>query len=65
MERHRLHISGATHPKASDYNCLFHKKIREYGIDNFELIQSLNFSYPTIIAFKYFELVFKILIALS
>lgn len=38
MERHRLHISGATHPKASDYNCLFHKKIREYGIDNFELI---------------------------
>ena len=38
MERHRLHISGATHPKASDYNCLFHKKIREYGIDNIELI---------------------------
>ena len=36
-ERHRLHISGATHEKASDYNCLFHKKIREYGIDNFEL----------------------------
>lgn len=36
-ERHRLHISGATHKKASDYNCLFHKKIREYGIDNFEL----------------------------
>lgn len=23
--------------KSSDYNCLFHKKIREYGIDNFEL----------------------------
>lgn len=36
-ERHRLHISGATHEKASDYNCLFHKKIREYGIDNFKL----------------------------
>lgn len=36
-ERHRLHISGATHEKACDYNCLFHKKIREYGIDNFEL----------------------------
>lgn len=36
-ERHRLHISGATHEKANDYNCLFHKKIREYGIDNFEL----------------------------
>lgn len=37
-ERHRLHISGATHEKASDYNCLFHKKIREYGIDNFKLV---------------------------
>lgn len=36
-ERHRLHISGATHERANDYNCLFHKKIREYGIDNFEL----------------------------
>ena len=37
-ERHRLHISGATHEKASDYNCLFHKKIREYGIENFKLV---------------------------
>ena len=37
-ERHRLHLSGATHEKASDYNCLFHQKIREYGIDNFELV---------------------------
>lgn len=37
-ERHRLHLSGAYHKKASDYNCLFHKKIREYGIDNFDLI---------------------------
>lgn len=37
-ERHRTHISGATHEKASDYNCLFHRKIREYGIENFELI---------------------------
>ena len=37
-ERHRLHVSGATHEKASDYNCLFHKKIREYGIDNFKLV---------------------------
>lgn len=36
-ERHRTHLSSATHEKASDYNCLFHKKIREYGIDNFEL----------------------------
>lgn len=38
QERHRLHISGAFHEKASDYNCLFHKKIREYGIDNFDLM---------------------------
>lgn len=37
-ERHRTHISGATHKSSSDYNCLFHKKIREYGIENFELI---------------------------
>ena len=36
-ERHRLHLSGATHSDASDYNCLFHKKIRQYGIENFEL----------------------------
>ena len=26
-ERHRLHISGATHEKASDYNCLFQMKL--------------------------------------
>ena len=38
QERHRLHISGATHEQASDYNCLFHKKIREYGIESFELV---------------------------
>lgn len=37
-ERHRLHLSGAFHKNASDYNCLFHQKIREYGVDNFELI---------------------------
>lgn len=37
-ERHRLHLSGATHSNASDYNCLFHRKIREYGIENFELV---------------------------
>lgn len=37
-ERHRLHISGSKNKKASDYNCLFHKKIREYGEDNFNLI---------------------------
>lgn len=37
-ERHRLHISSANHEKANDYNSLFHKKIRQYGINNFELI---------------------------
>lgn len=36
-ERHRLHLSGSINSLASDYNSLFHKKIREYGIDNFEL----------------------------
>lgn len=37
-ERHRLHISGAKNENPSDYNCLFHKKIRQYGINNFELV---------------------------
>lgn len=37
-ERHRLHLSSAYHESCNDYNCLFHKKIREYGIENFELI---------------------------
>ena len=37
-ERHRLHLSSVKNEKTSDYNSLFHKKIREYGIDNFDLI---------------------------
>jgi group I intron endonuclease len=37
-ERHRLHLSSAYHQGTSDYNCLFHKKIRQYGIENFELV---------------------------
>ena len=37
-ERHRLHLSSTNNEKASDYNCLFHKKIREYGINSFDLI---------------------------
>lgn len=37
-ERHRLHISGAKNKNSSDYNCLFHKKIRQYGINNFDLV---------------------------
>ena len=34
--RKREHLSSSFNPKASSYNCLFHKKIREYGIENFE-----------------------------
>lgn len=45
-ERHRLHLSGATNENASDYNCLFHKKIRQYGIENFELIVLEQISNP-------------------
>lgn len=37
-ERHRLHLSGSFNKKASDYDTLFHKKIREYGEENFELV---------------------------
>ena len=37
-ERHRLHMSSSFNEKASDYNCLFHKKIREYGAESFKLI---------------------------
>lgn len=37
-ERHRSHLSSAYHETCNDYNCLFHKKIREYGIENFELV---------------------------
>lgn len=36
--RHRSHISTAQNPTSKDYNSLFHKKLREYGVDNFELI---------------------------
>lgn len=37
-ERHRLHLSSSINKKASDYDSLFHKKIREYGKENFELV---------------------------
>lgn len=33
--RKREHLSCAFNPNSKDYNYLFHKKIREYGIDNF------------------------------
>ena len=31
------HRSAAFNPKASSYNHLFHKKMREYGEENFEV----------------------------
>lgn len=33
--RKREHLSCAFNPSSKDYNYLFHKKIRQYGIDNF------------------------------
>ena len=36
--RDRSHVSGAMNAKASDYNCMFHRKIREYGRSNFDLV---------------------------
>ena len=34
--RKREHLTSSFNPKSSSYNVLFHKKIREYGIDNFD-----------------------------
>ena len=34
--RYSAHKSQAYNPNSKDYNCLFHQKIREYGLDNFE-----------------------------
>lgn len=36
-ERNKQHLYSATHERDKDYNTLFHKKIREYGIENFNL----------------------------
>lgn len=33
--RYSAHKSQAYNNNSKDYNCLFHKKIREYGLDNF------------------------------
>jgi group I intron endonuclease len=33
--RRNEHYSCAYNPKSVSYNCLFHQKIREYGINNF------------------------------
>lgn len=34
--RYSAHKSQAFNPNSKDYNCLFHQKIREYGLENFE-----------------------------
>ena len=34
--RYSAHKSQAYNPNSKDYNCLFHQKIREYGLENFE-----------------------------
>lgn len=34
--RYSAHESQSGNPNSKDYNCLFHKKIREYGLVNFE-----------------------------
>lgn len=33
--RYSAHKSQAYNPNSKDYNCLFHRKIREYGLENF------------------------------
>ena len=33
--RYREHWNNANNPTAEDYNTLFHKKLREYGLENF------------------------------
>lgn len=33
--RKREHLSDANNPNSKEYNYLFHKKLREYGEDNF------------------------------
>lgn len=34
--RYSAHKSQSYNPNSKDYNCLFHKKIREYGLENFD-----------------------------
>lgn len=36
-ERFRTHKNSSYNPKKSDYNYLFHRAIRKYGIDNFRI----------------------------
>lgn len=35
--RKKEHLSAANNPNSKDYNDLFHSKLREYGIENFNL----------------------------
>lgn len=37
-ERHRLHINSSKNSTDCEYNSLFHRKLREYGVDNFDLV---------------------------
>ena len=34
--RYAAHESQSYNPNSKDYNCLFHKKIRQYGLENFD-----------------------------
>ena len=34
--RYNAHKSQAYNSNSKDYDCLFHKKIREYGLENFD-----------------------------
>ena len=36
-KRHKEHVNNSKNKKAKDYNYPFHKAIRKYGIDNFEI----------------------------
>lgn len=42
--RKREHLSSALNEKSKDYNSLFHSKIRQYGIENFDfaILEELN-----------------------
>lgn len=48
--RYSAHKSQSYNPNSKDYNCLFHKKIREYGLENFDFyvleeIQNMDSEY--------------------
>ena len=49
--RKREHLSNANNPKSREYNYLFHKKLREYGEDNFifSILQEIDNDDKTVI----------------